>query len=71
MTAPPEKQNAKLQALIDKMTNRDFSVVLLALAVADQMSLFLWMVGIGVHVFWIVALGVQLTGGGNAKPEAE
>jgi len=65
MTAPPEKQNARLQALIDKMTNRDFSVVLLALAIADQMKLFLWMVGIGVHVFWVVALGVQMTGPGK------
>lgn len=71
MTAPPEKQNAKLQALIDKMTNRDFSVVLLALAIADKMNLFLWMVGIGVHVFWVVALGVQLTGGGETKTEGE
>ena len=68
MTAPPEKQNARLQALIDKMTNRDFSVVLLALAIADQMKLFLWMVGIGVHVFWVVALGVQMAGpGGQAN----
>jgi phosphatidylglycerophosphate synthase len=71
MMAPPEKQNAKLQALIDKMTNRDFSVVLLALALADRMNLFLWMVGIGVHVFWVVALGVQLTGGGKPKKQAE
>ncbi len=67
MTAPPEKQDARLQALIDKMTNRDFSVVLLALAIADQMRLFLWMVGIGVHVFWVVALAVQLAGPGKAK----
>jgi len=65
MTAPPEKQNARLQALIDKMTNRDFSVVLLALAIADQMQLFLWMVGIGVHVFWVTALAVQLAGPGK------
>lgn len=71
MMAPPDRQNAKLQALIDKMTNRDFSVVLLALAIADKMSLFLWMVGIGVHVFWVVALGVQMTGGGTAKAEGE
>lgn len=71
MMAPPDKKNAKLQALLDKMTNRDFSVVLLALAIADRMNLFLWMVGIGVHVFWVVALGVQMAGGPTDKAKAE
>jgi phosphatidylglycerophosphate synthase len=62
MLLPKTDENALLHMLIDKMTNRDFSVVLLVLAIAGQLSLFLWLVGIGVHVFWISALGAQLIG---------
>ncbi|MGB0580333.1 MAG: CDP-alcohol phosphatidyltransferase family protein [Limisphaerales bacterium] len=62
MTLPASEDNAALHKLIDKMTNRDFSVVLVIMAVANQLPLFLWAVGIGVHVFWLAALGVQLMG---------
>lgn len=62
MMLPKSEANAMLHTLIDKMTNRDFSVLLLALAVADKLDWFLWMVGIGVHVFWVLALAVQIIG---------
>lgn len=62
MTLPASEENAALHHFIDRMTNRDFSVVLLIMAAANQLPLFLWAVGIGVHVFWLAALGVQLMG---------
>ena len=62
MSLPASEENAALHNLIDKMTNRDFSVVLVIMAAVNQLPLFLWAVGIGVHVFWVAALGVQLTG---------
>ena len=62
MALPASEENAALHNLIDRMTNRDFSVALLVMAAADQLTLFLWAVGIGVHVFWVTALAVQLMG---------
>jgi hypothetical protein len=49
-----------LQKLIDAATNRDFSVIVLALACAQKLHWFLWMAGIGSHLFWMTALGLQL-----------
>jgi len=71
MLLPKNRENVLLQKLIDKTTNRDFSVILLALAIADQLTLFLWMVGIGVHLFWILALSVQLFCGPRKDGRAE
>ena len=52
--------NGLLQKLIDAATNRDFSVIVLALAIAQKLNWFLWMAGIGSHLFWMTALGLQL-----------
>ncbi|MGZ8900133.1 MAG: CDP-alcohol phosphatidyltransferase family protein [Limisphaerales bacterium] len=52
--------NSPFQKLIDAATNRDFSVLVLALAFAQKLPLFLWLAGIGSHLFWIAALGLQL-----------
>ena len=57
---PASAARSRLQALIERMTNRDFSVLLLVLAAADRVVWFIWMLGIGVHCFWMVALGLQL-----------
>ena len=48
-----------LEKLIDATTNRDFSLLVLFLAVIGKLNLFLWMAGIGVHLFWIIALRAQ------------
>jgi phosphatidylglycerophosphate synthase len=56
---------ARLQRLIGAATNRDFSVLVLILAVAQQLKLFLWMAAIGSHAFWVLALSLQRT----ARPE--
>ncbi|HXI68937.1 MAG TPA: CDP-alcohol phosphatidyltransferase family protein [Verrucomicrobiae bacterium] len=59
---PESPRKHRLKKLIDATASRDFSVVLLVLTVLDKMSLFLWMAAIGVHIFWLLALGVQLVG---------
>ena len=56
---PQLHQNTALQRLIDATTNRDFSVLLLALALADRLVWFLWLAAFGVHLFWMVALSLQ------------
>jgi phosphatidylglycerophosphate synthase len=45
-----------LNKLLDATANRDFSVLLLFLALIGRMDLFLWLAGIGIHVFWIALL---------------
>lgn len=57
-----DKPGTLLQRLIDSATNRDFSVLVLALAMLNRLGLFLWLVAIGSHVFWIVLLCLQRIG---------
>ena len=44
----------------DAAANRDFSLLLLTLALLGKMELFLWMAGIGIHFFWLAMLASQL-----------
>jgi len=63
------RRNHRLQKLIDATTNRDFSVLLIALTLLGKLEWFLWATAIGVHVFWLVALAVQAAG--QAEPTNE
>ena len=56
------KPGTMLQRLIDAATNRDFSVLVLVLAAFDELDLFLWLVAIGSHVFWITLFCLQRIG---------
>jgi phosphatidylglycerophosphate synthase len=56
----PADPSGRLQKLIDGATSRDFSVIVLVLAYFQKLPWFLWMAGIGSHLFWIAALGLQL-----------
>ena len=56
---PELQKNSALQRLIDATTNRDFSVLLLTLVVADRLVWFLWLAAFGVHAFWMIALSLQ------------
>ena len=69
MLHPDARGNTRLQRLIDATTNRDFSVVIIVLAFANRLDLFLWAASIGVHVFWLLALGLQLYGRHQAMEE--
>jgi phosphatidylglycerophosphate synthase len=62
---PVARRGALLNQLLDATANRDFSVLLLVLAIFGRMDLFLWMVGIGIHVFWIALLALHC---GSATP---
>jgi hypothetical protein len=59
-------KSSGLKKLIGATTNRDFSLLILLLAVAGKLDLFLWMAGIGVHLFWIIALRSQWRDTGRA-----
>ena len=62
---PAAQRGPLLNKLLDVTANRDFSVLLLALAIFGRMDLFLWMAGIGIHVFWIALLALNA---GRATP---
>ena len=59
MRQPAAQRGPLLNKLLDATANRDFSVLLLALALFGRMDLFLWMAGIGIHLFWIALLALQ------------
>ena len=54
-------QTGPLRRLIDAATNRDFSVLVLALTAARELDLFLWLAAVGSHLFWMAALALQLS----------
>jgi phosphatidylglycerophosphate synthase len=56
------RSNPRSQRLIESTANRDFSVLLMILALLDKLDWFLWMSAVGVHIFWIAGLVVQKTG---------
>jgi phosphatidylglycerophosphate synthase len=56
---PLSERGWLLGKLLDSTANRDFSVLLLVLALGGRMDLFLWMAGIGIHVFWIALLALD------------
>ena len=56
MQRKSSRKSSGLKKLIDATTNRDFSLLILVLAIAGKLDLFLWLAGIGVHLFWIIAL---------------
>jgi phosphatidylglycerophosphate synthase len=56
---PVEQRGPLLSKLLDSTANRDFSVLLLALAFLGRMELFLWMAGVGIHVFWMALLALD------------
>jgi phosphatidylglycerophosphate synthase len=65
------RKSSGLEKLIDATTNRDFSLLVLLLAIAGKLDLFLWMAGIGVHFFWIIALRSQWQHAGRTPAISE
>lgn len=57
---PELKGDGRMQRLIDLTTNRDFSVLVLLLALAGRLEWFLWLAAVGAHAFWVLALALQL-----------
>lgn len=52
--------SGRMQKFLDAATNRDFSVLVLVLAVVGKLDWFLWLAGVGSHLFWMTLLGLQL-----------
>lgn len=65
---PAAERPPRLNQLIDAAANRDFSVLLLFLALIGRADLFLWMAGIGIHIFWIALVLMQTSGRARAAP---
>lgn len=63
--ANPE-QAARGNFIIDHVASRDFSVLVLLLAVVDQLHLFLWLTAVGSQVFWMLTAWVQRSAGVRA-----
>jgi len=55
-----KQTDTRLERFIDAASTRDFTVLVLLLAVVGKLHWFLWLTGITVHVFWITALLLQL-----------
>jgi hypothetical protein len=53
-------RNEPLDRLILATANRDFSILLIGLAVIGRLEWFVWLMGILVHVFWLTALWLSL-----------
>jgi len=53
------RSQGHLQEFTDKISNRDFSVLLLTLALVERIEWFLWLAAIGVHLYWLAALWVR------------
>jgi phosphatidylglycerophosphate synthase len=56
----PASPHSALARLLDKMTNRDFTVLVLAAAVAGRWDVLLAIMAVGVNVFWPLVLAVAI-----------
>lgn len=54
------QEDSKLEKFIDAASTRDFTALLVFLAVIGRLEWFLWLTGITVHLFWVTALVLQL-----------
>jgi len=55
MRIPPERRDRRIAAIIDRMTNRDFSILVVGFALLQHIEWFLWLSGTLSHAFWILA----------------
>ncbi len=53
-------RNPAAGRLVDATANRDFTYALVVLAIAGRLDVFLWLSGIGSHVYWLGLLGLAL-----------
>ena len=51
--------DGRLEKFIDAASTRDFTALIVFLAVLGRLEWFLWLTGITVHIFWITALALQ------------
>jgi phosphatidylglycerophosphate synthase len=63
-----KETDSRLEKFIDAASTRDFTALLMVLAVIDRLQWFLWLTGITVHVFWVTALLLQWPKSSKARP---
>jgi len=56
-----ESEATLVDKVINEVTSRDFSVLVVAFALAGRLEWFPWLTGIGSHLFWIVFAGIQFS----------
>jgi phosphatidylglycerophosphate synthase len=66
----PSRPSGRLSRLVDAATSRDYSIVIVVLALLGRTSWFLWAAAIGVHVFWIAALAARRLGSAESARDA-
>jgi phosphatidylglycerophosphate synthase len=49
-----DAQAARVETVLKKMANRDFSILLILFAILNGLEWFLWLAAIGSNLFWIV-----------------
>jgi len=59
-----------LGRFLDAATNRDFSVLVFALACLDRLEVFLWLAAVGTHVFWVLLGWLQRRAALDRRGEA-
>ena len=53
---PPNYRYGFLRKATDRLTNRDFSVILVFFALLGRLDWFLWLAALGSNIFWMVLL---------------
>lgn len=61
-------EDSKLEKFIDAASTRDFTALILFLAVIARLEWFLWLTGVTVHIFWIIALALQFPKRAGSSP---
>jgi phosphatidylglycerophosphate synthase len=57
----PARKATPVDAIIDEVTSRDFSVIIVAFAVVGRLEWFAWLAAVGSHVFWVTFGAIQLS----------
>lgn len=50
----------RIDKLLQITANRDFSIIVLLLAFIGRLDIFAWLVGIGIHLYWMTLLVISL-----------
>ena len=58
-STPADSRGARVELLLERFANRDFSLLVLALCAAGRPELLVWLFGCATHGFWLVLLWVS------------
>ncbi len=61
------QKDPRIDRILQATANRDFSVVVLCLACIGRLDIFAWLVGIGIHIYWIGLLIISIRANKQAQ----